>query len=85
MTQSLLREMIGLTINEEKVVTLRGQNRSDLDLAIQWVRNNKKLKAAGAIEKGNDNKHVARIRVKGNKKDVLDLIKDRFGSFIIVS
>jgi hypothetical protein len=85
MTELLLREMIELTINEAKVVTLRGQNRNDLVMAIQWVRNNKKLKTAGPIEKDNDNKHVARIHVKGNKKDSLDLIKDRFGSFIIVS
>jgi len=84
-TRALLREMIELTLSEAKVVTLRGQNRNDLTLAVQWVKNNKKLKSTGAIEKDKNDRHVVRIRVKGDKKDAINLIKDRFGSFIIVS
>tara|TARA_Y100000310_G_C20344452_1_gene651351 strand:- start:488 stop:742 length:255 start_codon:yes stop_codon:yes gene_type:complete len=80
-----LREFIEYTLAEAKIVTLRGQNRNDLSMAILWIRNNKKLKSAGAIEKTKNDDYVARIKVKGTKSEASALIKDRFGSFIRVS
>lgn len=78
----VLRETIRRILRESRVITLRAQNRNDLDMARQWVHRNGKLKSTGDIETLDDHIYILRIRAKGNRDEAIDLINDRFGSFI---
>lgn len=84
MSEQLLREMIRSHLTEARYVTLLGQNRSDLDLAILWLKMNRKLRSVGDIRKLDDDTYAVRIRVKGDHKVAANLVRDRFGYFVRV-
>lgn len=82
-----LRQYIRLLLFEAKEkkrkLTLTSQNRSDLEVALQWLRLNKLISAGGKIKKAGD-KHKVTISVS-DKARASYMVKDRFGTFIGVS
>jgi|APSaa5957512576_1039674.scaffolds.fasta_scaffold248720_1 hypothetical protein len=81
---NLLRATVREVLQEARVITLRAQNRNDLSMALQWVQSNKKLRSAGDIELLDDKTYIVKIRAKGRPDDAINLINDRFGSFVKV-
>jgi len=81
-TEELLREVVRGHLREGRYLTLQGQNKLDLDMAIRWVQRNGKLRRVGAIERLPDDTYVTRVQVKGSTEGVANLIKDRFGYFV---
>ena len=71
--------------SKKQRLRLRAQNKSDLTLAIGWLRLNKMLGRAGKISMGSNGQHQITINFKGDRKKVVHTIKNRFGSFISVS
>lgn len=84
MSTEILRQFICESIEELDEVTLSGQNSRDLDMALTWLKNNKKLSSAGNTKKGKGGKHSVTAKVSGGKKSAKQLVKDRFGVFVDV-
>ena len=80
----LLRETVREVLREARVITLQAQNHNDLSMALQWVHRNGKLRSAGDIEQIDDKTYLVRVRAKGSPDDVINLVNDRFGSFVKV-
>ena len=71
--------------SKTKRLRLRAQNKSDLTYAIGWLRLNKLLGSAGKASTASNGQHQITISYKGDRKKVVDTIKNRFGSFVNVS
>lgn len=85
-TSKLLREFIRiLLIEESKSATLSGQNLDDIGQAINWLKLNGYVKNAGSHSKKKDGKHQVSMKFKGSKKELIDFVKSRFGSFVDVN
>ena len=66
-----------------KVSTLISPYKTDLELALYWIKNNNLLKATSEIQK-RDDKYIVQGRHKGSKQSLTALVKDRFGVFLEV-
>jgi hypothetical protein len=84
MSKELLREYIIDYLNEGKSATLSGQNQSDIAYALNWLRLNKLLKNASEILPLKNGGHRVVIKFKGDKKSLINKVKERFGSFILI-
>ena len=84
MSKALLQEYINSYLNEGRSATLSGQNQADIAYALNWLRLNKLLKNASAITPLSGGGHGVKIKFKGDKKSLIDKVKDRFGSFIVI-
>ena len=78
-----LREYIRGVLTESKRVTLASPLQSDLEQAIFWLKNNKKVKSIGQITRVGDIYKV-RMHHKGTKEEIKALVSDRFGRFVRV-
>jgi len=82
-----LKQYIRLLLFEarekKRKLTLTSQNRSDLGVALQWLRLNKLIRSSGKIRKAGD-KHKVTISVS-DKARASYMVKDRFGTFVGVS
>ena len=66
-----------------KSSTLIAPYKTDLELALYWIKNNNLLRSTSEIQKL-DNKYIVRVRHKGSKQSLTALVKDRFGVFVEV-
>ena len=88
----MLRDVIRYTLVADKKMfretkkprskgsTIIAMYRTDLELILYWVQNNRMLKGASEIKK-RDNRYTVRVAHKGSKADLRKLVKDRFGVF----
>ena len=85
--EQILREYIRYALLEEnKTATLSSQNLSDIGQALHWLKLNKVIKNAGQkSEKKQDGRHHVSLNFKGSKKDLIDMVKARFGSFVDIN
>ena len=87
MKKVLLIEFIRHSILEEskKLLHLHAQNKADITYAIGWLRLNKLLINASQAKLSPSGQYVAQVRVKGAKQKAINVVKDRFGSFVTVT
>lgn len=84
MSRDLLREYVCEVLRETRS-TLSSQNMNDIGLALNWIRLHGKIRnARGHQPKTLNGRHVVTISHSGSKKELKDLVKARFGSFIDV-
>jgi hypothetical protein len=79
-----LRLFIRESIEELDELTLSGQNSRDLDMALTWLKNNRRLNSVGKTKKSKGGKHSISAKIKGDSGTAKQLVKDRFGVFVDV-
>ena len=68
-----------------KTATIVAPYSTDLMMALRWIQLNKALRGMGAVTFDESRKlYLVKVKLKKTKLDVINLIKDRFGSFIRV-
>ena len=70
-----------------RTATIVAAYLSDLQLGLRWAKANKAIKSVGQIREVGfraGKRYAVKVRVRASKKDLSNLIKDRFGSFIKV-
>lgn len=79
----VLREFVRNVLSESRYVVVYSPLGSDLEQALFWLKNNKKIKSRGAVHKEGDF-YLVRVNPRGSKRDVEKVINDRFGRFVRV-
>ena len=69
--------------DKKKTVTVTGPYRTDLNLALLWLKSNKGISATKKVYK-TKNGYAAKVVTKISKSELRNLAKDRFGVFINV-
>ena len=64
-----------------KTSTIYASYGTDLSLVLNWLRLNKAIKSVGEINKSAAGIYSATVKSKVSKKDLSNLVKDRFGVF----
>jgi hypothetical protein len=70
-----------------RTATIVAAYLTDLQLGLRWAKANKVIKSVGMIREigfKSGKRYAVKVRVRTSKKDLRNLIKDKFGSFIRV-
>lgn len=65
-------------------VMLKGQNSSDVELAINWLRLNKAITDVSEMHK-EKNLYVVIVKIATDWSEVTGLVSSKFGSFVVAT